>query len=103
MVTQGGAAALGLADRLGRIERGFAADIVGVALAGNPSLNPAYDPIDLLVFCGSGRDTRLTVINGQIVYHDGRWLSLNIAESMAHFRKTQAKIQNYIRRGIAVG
>ncbi len=103
MVTQGGAAVLNQADRLGRIEPGFAADIVGVGFAGIPSLNPVYDPIDLWVFCGSGRDTRLTMIDGRIVYHAGQWLSLNLAESMEHFHKTQIKIQSYITRGMTGG
>jgi 5-methylthioadenosine/S-adenosylhomocysteine deaminase len=52
--TLGGAAALGLSDRIGSIETGKRADLVAVDL-GAPELAPCYDPVSHLVYA-AGRE-----------------------------------------------
>ncbi len=93
MATEGGAAVLGLAADVGRLEPGRAADFVGIQLAGNPSLQPAYDPIDLLVYSGSGRDVVLTVVDGRLTYHRGRFLTLDLERALAAMAALQDQIE----------
>ncbi len=96
MATQGGAAVLGLSDRLGMLEPGYLADIACVRYDANPSLNPIYDPIEALVYYGSGRDVCTTIVNGNIVYHNGRYLSLDVDGSIQSVRKIAEKVRRHL-------
>lgn len=80
--TEGGAKVLGC-EKLGRIVPGFAADIVGIRIAGNPSLTPCEDPYAALVFCASGRDVALVMAAGRVLYRDGEFTTLDVAELCA--------------------
>ena len=96
MATQGGAAVLGLSGKLGMLEPGYLADIACVRSDGNPSLNPIYDPIEALVYYGSGRDVCTTIVNGKIVYQDGRYLSLDIDSSIRSVRRIAEKVKAHL-------
>jgi 5-methylthioadenosine/S-adenosylhomocysteine deaminase len=65
--TRGGARALGLADKIGSLERGMAADLAVVNLA-DWHQQPVHDPAATLVFSSSGRDVLLTVVDGKEIY-----------------------------------
>jgi 5-methylthioadenosine/S-adenosylhomocysteine deaminase len=93
IATEGGAAMLGLGDKLGKIAEGYFADIACVKVAGNPSLNPVYDPIDALVYYGSGRDVCLTMVNGKIVYREGNFLSLDIDRTLKHTKNIESRVR----------
>jgi cytosine/adenosine deaminase-related metal-dependent hydrolase len=67
--TLGGADALGRTD-LGRLEPGAKADLVVVDLAGD-RIGVAIDPIQTLIFAGSGRDVSTVVIDGRVTMADG--------------------------------
>jgi cytosine/adenosine deaminase-related metal-dependent hydrolase len=67
--TLGGADALGRPD-LGRLERGAKADLIVVDLAGD-RIGVAIDPIQTLIFAGSGRDVSTVVIDGRVTMGDG--------------------------------
>jgi 5-methylthioadenosine/S-adenosylhomocysteine deaminase len=69
--TQGGARALGLADRIGSLEQGMAADLAVVNL-GDWHQTPVRDPAAALVFSSSGRDVLLTVVDGKEIYRSNR-------------------------------
>lgn len=69
-MTLDGACALGLDDRIGTLEVGKDADLIGVSLAG-PHLEPVYDPTTAVVTAATGRDVVLTVVQGRVIY-DGR-------------------------------
>jgi 5-methylthioadenosine/S-adenosylhomocysteine deaminase len=79
MCTEGGARVLGIKN-LGCIDTGYLADVVAVRARDNPSLTPIYDPIESLVYHGSGRDVVLTMVHGRIVYRWGAFLTLDSAE-----------------------
>jgi 5-methylthioadenosine/S-adenosylhomocysteine deaminase len=52
-------------------------DVVGVRHAGNPGLTPVYNPVESLVYHGSGRDVALTPVQGRVVYRDGRFATID--------------------------
>lgn len=76
--TEGGAAVIGCAGELGRLEPGWLADVVGFDTAGNPCLTPIYDPVESLVFHGSGRDVALTIVDGRVVYERGTFPTIDL-------------------------
>ncbi len=75
-MTLDGACALGLDDRIGTLEVGKEADLVGISLAG-PHLEPVYDPVAALVTAATGRDVVLTVVQGRVIYDGQRVLTLD--------------------------
>ncbi len=91
MATEAGGKVLG--EKVGRIRPGFKADIALINLKNNPSLSPVYDPIDALVFYGSGRDVKATIVNGKLVYEDGRFMTLDLQDVMSHISETAEKIR----------
>jgi 5-methylthioadenosine/S-adenosylhomocysteine deaminase len=77
--TEGGAAAMGMAGELGRIEPGFRADIVAVDLR-RPHLVPHNDPLGTLVHTGMGRDVSHVIVEGEVVVEDGRATRCDMAQ-----------------------
>ncbi|MFH2098712.1 MAG: amidohydrolase, partial [Pseudomonadota bacterium] len=69
LATEGGATALGLTG-LGRLEPGWAADVV-VLRPDRPNLTPAYDPVSLAVYAASGADVRHVWVAGRQVVEEG--------------------------------
>ncbi|MDO4568099.1 MAG: amidohydrolase [Clostridia bacterium] len=77
LATLNGARAQGREGQTGAIRAGYAADIV-LLDAEVLSLCPMYDPVGAVVYGASGRDVRMTVINGRIVYDNGAFPTLDI-------------------------
>jgi 5-methylthioadenosine/S-adenosylhomocysteine deaminase len=71
MATMGGAKALGMADEIGSLQVGKAADLV-VFDANRPHLRPHVNPLGNLVHTGQGRDVRMVVVAGEVLVEDGR-------------------------------
>ncbi len=78
LATLGGAAALNMDDLIGSLEPGKRADLIAVDLSG-PRLQPVYDAAAALLFGASGRDVVLTVVDGEVLYREGRTLTLDEA------------------------
>jgi 5-methylthioadenosine/S-adenosylhomocysteine deaminase len=77
MATEHGAKVLGI-DNLGKLDPGYLADIVTVKVEGNPFLTPMYDPLETLVYAGSGgRDVSMTMIDGKVVYREGEFTTVD--------------------------
>jgi 5-methylthioadenosine/S-adenosylhomocysteine deaminase len=85
MATTGGAAALGLAGKIGELRPGMLADCIVIDLD-QPHLTPFYRP-DLLVYAGRGGDVTASVINGRLVMANRRLLTLDPHETMAKVRE----------------
>ena len=75
MATWGGAASMGWPE-LGRLVPGGPADMVALDLQA-PNLQPLYNPTSHLVYAATGHETRLSMVAGNVLYHDGNWLSLD--------------------------
>lgn len=87
--TLGGAKFLGRED-LGRLAVGAKADIIAIDLDGY-HMGTADDPIRTMIMSGSGRDVKLSVINGRIVMKDQQIPNIDLKEiqrkGQAYFEK----------------
>ena len=79
MATIGGAAALGMADRIGSLEPGKLADVVLVRID-TPELTPMYDPYSHLVYAVKGADVSTVIVDGTVVVEDRRVLTVDVDE-----------------------
>jgi 5-methylthioadenosine/S-adenosylhomocysteine deaminase len=72
MATINGARALGLEGELGSLEPGKRADIAIFDLR-RPYVGVLHRPISSFVYAGKGSDARAVLVDGQVVYRDGRF------------------------------
>jgi len=72
--TLGGAQALGLADRIGSIAVGKAADLTALAMRG-PELAPCYDPVSHLVYAAGREHVSHVWVAGELRVAEGKLLS----------------------------
>jgi 5-methylthioadenosine/S-adenosylhomocysteine deaminase len=92
MATLGGAAAVGMADRIGSLEPGKLADLIVVSMR-SARQTPMYNPVSHLVYVTRGDDVRTTIVNGRVLMRDRRVLTLNPAQVLADARKLAAKVR----------
>ncbi len=76
MATRNGAQAAGF-DKVGRLEPGWKADIIGLSTASSRA-TPVHDPRSHLVFAAHGDDVEFTMIDGNVVY-DGSHQTVDAA------------------------
>lgn len=81
MATVNGAKAQRRENETGRIEVGMAADIIMINSSA-PHLRPVYDPIGTVVYSAHGSDVEMTMVNGRVLYRDGKWLTLDIEKAV---------------------
>ncbi|MGX9963575.1 amidohydrolase family protein [Roseomonas sp. F4] len=81
MATLRGAAAMGLAGQIGTLVPGFAADVIAVDLRRVRGVyaDPSVPLLDLLLARADARDVRLTMVDGRVLYRDGRFPHLDSA------------------------
>lgn len=72
LATHGGAALLGRADELGRLEPGMLADLVLFDVSGIDRAGALSDPLAALVFTGIAHRAHTVIVNGKVVVRDGR-------------------------------
>ena len=90
MGTETGARILGV-ETLGRLEPGWTADVAAFRIA--PGMVPVYEPAETLIYSGSGRDACLTVVDGEVLYRDGRFTRFDLQESLDHVNRTAERIR----------
>ncbi len=76
MTTLGGARAMGLEGRIGRIAPGYLADLVFIDL-GDLSWLPLNDPLNQLVYADDGGAVDHVMINGRMVYENRRFTTID--------------------------
>ncbi|HJO04408.1 MAG TPA: amidohydrolase family protein [Acidobacteriota bacterium] len=92
MATIAGARALGLEAQIGSLEVGKRADLTIVS--GNVlNLVPRYDPYSHLVYAARGDNVRVTVVDGQVLYKDGSFLTLDRDAILAEAWKMRDQIE----------
>jgi 5-methylthioadenosine/S-adenosylhomocysteine deaminase len=96
--TIGSAAALGWAGEIGRIAKGYQADLVFLTLAESSYL-PLNDAIAQVVFCEDGTGVDTVMVNGQILLRGGRFTQFR-PETLA--RRVEAAMDAMWRRNADV-
>lgn len=76
MATIDGAAALGMADRIGSLEPGKRADVIVLDMA-NFCLTPVHAAVSALVYSQRGDEVRRVYVDGTLVVEDGRIVTLD--------------------------
>jgi len=100
-VLHGGARAMRLADRIGRIAPGYAADIALLDLD-TLAFTPCNDLVRQLVLCEDGSSVRTTIVNGRVVYEDGRLTTVDERALRAEAREIAAAQRPRIEQAQAV-
>ncbi len=82
MATVNGAIAAQFAPEVGTLEPGKRADLVAISLARTcaPYLAPDMPLLEALLARAQGNDVRLTMVDGRILYRDGRLPALDLEE-----------------------
>ena len=91
MATINGAKALGLAEQIGSLEVGKAADMIAIDL-GTIEANPLYEPISHIVYCTTREQITHTWVAGQMLMQKRQLTTLNTAALLENARYWQQKI-----------
>jgi 5-methylthioadenosine/S-adenosylhomocysteine deaminase len=97
MATNGGAAALGLADQIGSLEVGKKADVIVLdngGLAAAPIVDfEADDPVKRIVSAFQSSSVQTSIIDGQLIMKDRQLLSMDEEEVVTDARRALARIR----------
>lgn len=96
MATENGAKVLGI-ENLGKIQPGFLADLTAVQVKGNPFLSPLYEPLETIIYAGSGgRDVAMTMVNGKVLYMDDVFRTVDCDKVLSVIEEAGTRINNKI-------
>ena len=77
MATLGGAKAMGIDDKVGSLEAGKLADLILIDLT-SLGLIPPENPVSNIIYSGSGQYVDTTIVNGKILMHEKKLLTLDL-------------------------
>ena len=89
--TIGGAQVLGLADKIGTLERGKRADVVIIDLQ-QAKTQPVYSVESAIVYAASGNSVVTTIVDGRILMRRGEVLTVDEAAVMAKAKEYRQKV-----------
>ena len=89
MATIEGARALGIDHEIGSLEPGKSADIIAIDMRG-PGYSETPDPETVLVYSGSGRDTRHVWVSGEQLVRDGELVRTRFNDVRTQYSQTYA-------------
>jgi 5-methylthioadenosine/S-adenosylhomocysteine deaminase len=95
LATRGGAAALGLGDRIGSLEPGKQADVITVATDGARQ-TPLFDAMSHLVYVVHGDDVRNTIVAGRVLMRDRQVLSLQAGDVLRDARAMAERVKTAV-------
>ncbi len=90
LATLGGARALGMEHEIGSLETGKLADLIVVGMR-RARQTPRYDPLSHLVYATHGDDVETTIVNGQVLMHERKMLTLDEAAVLGEAETFAAK------------
>ena len=67
-------------------------------MTGAPSLTPCHNQLYNLVYAATGSEVLLTMIDGRIVYREGKWPTIDIAEVRKQVNASCRRILNELQR-----
>ena len=88
--TRAGALSQGRAD-CGMLAEGMGADLCVLDTTG-PQWCPAPDPVYNIVYAGDGSDVVLTMCDGEVIYRDGEWPTIDVERAKAECATRTARI-----------
>ncbi|MFA5866709.1 MAG: amidohydrolase [Actinomycetota bacterium] len=91
MATRGGAQAVGMADKIGRLTPGFKADIILVD-TNKPHLTPQHSVVANLVYSAGAADVSDTMVDGRWLMRDRILESMNESSILKSGRETAADL-----------
>jgi 5-methylthioadenosine/S-adenosylhomocysteine deaminase len=97
MATIGGARALGLEKEIGSLEPGKRADLITVRLD-VPNAVPVYSIVSQLVYALKGADVRDAMVNGRLLLHDRRAMTLDQPQILSKAAEYGAKVRASLGR-----
>ena len=92
MATSGGAAAIGLGDRIGSLEVGKRADLIQVAFDDVHHV-PTYDVVSHLVYVTDEQDVASVVVDGKVLMREGEMLTIDTERVAREATALAARIQ----------
>lgn len=95
MATRDGAAAIGLEDRVGSLEKNKKADVIVLDL-NRPHLTPLYNPYSQIVYAARGSDVLHSIINGRIVMENRRLLTIDLESVMDEAREKSRLVRRWL-------
>ncbi|HMP72108.1 MAG TPA: amidohydrolase family protein [Kiritimatiellia bacterium] len=98
MATMGGAKLLGWEEEMGSLEPGKRANIILVDQS-EWSCLPPTDPATCLVYSNISRDVQMTIVDGKILYEDGRLTTIDEDQLRADVIAQRRKL--FARAGLA--
>ena len=97
MATIRGAAALGMEKEIGSLERGKRADVVTVRLDRAHAV-PLYDVYSQMVYTLKASDVRDVMVNGHLVVHDARPLTIDAGQVIAKAEEYGRKVKQSLQK-----
>jgi cytosine/adenosine deaminase-related metal-dependent hydrolase len=95
LATRGGAAALGLEDKIGSLEVGKRSDVIAVDVTGAHCV-PLNNPYSTVVYAARSSDVKHVVVDGKLLIHDKEILSLDkertLRDAQTHADKLFARL-----------
>jgi 5-methylthioadenosine/S-adenosylhomocysteine deaminase len=91
LATIGSAQVLGLADKIGTLEKGKRADVVLIDLQ-QPKVQPVYSVESAIVYAASGNSVVTTIVDGKILMRRGELLTLDVDEVMQKADEYRQKV-----------
>lgn len=92
MATRGGAAALN-DPYIGTLEPGMRADFIALSLE-SPNMQPVHNVVSNIVYAATGAETILTVVNGQELYRDGKFLTCDYEALRTEIQQAVTWVKN---------
>jgi len=93
MATIDCAKALHIDNILGSLEVNKQADIIRVSLKGNEAYPYYNNPYSFLVYSANSRDIKMTMINGNILYENGEFLTIDKERILNNVRKWSERLR----------
>jgi 5-methylthioadenosine/S-adenosylhomocysteine deaminase len=95
LATIEGARALHMNDAIGSLEVGKRADII-IVDGSRPNLVPRYDLYSHLTYAARGHDVKTTIVEGQILYHDETFSTLNPESVFSDARRLANRVRQML-------
>ena len=76
------------AEKPGLVKEGFKADLL-VADISQPNMHPVHDLKNNLVYSASGSDVLMTMVDGEILYKDGEYYSIDVEKTVEAQKATK--------------